>query len=64
MPLDSSSEADKTAPRTRIEPVGITRDRTYEVEFGQRDNDETELFYMKDLDSGPRSDAWKVQRLS
>ncbi|RFN46279.1 hypothetical protein FIE12Z_9476 [Fusarium flagelliforme] len=64
IPLGSNSEADKTAPRTRIDPVGITRDRTYEVEFGQRDHDETELVHMKDLDNDLRSDAWKVQRLS
>ena len=48
-PLGSSSEADKMSHDTRIDPVGITRDRTYEVEFGKRDTDETELVYMKDL---------------
>ncbi|KAJ4003976.1 hypothetical protein NW752_010938 [Fusarium irregulare] len=49
-PLGSSSDANKTSYDNRIDPVGITRDRTYEVEFGKRDSDERELVYMKDLD--------------
>lgn len=49
-PLGSNSNANKTSHDNRIDPVGITHDRTDEVEFGKRDNDETELVYMKDLD--------------
>lgn len=49
-PFRSSSDADKTSHDKRVDPVGITRDRTCEVEFGKRDNDEMELFYIKDLD--------------
>ncbi|RGP71701.1 hypothetical protein FLONG3_7005 [Fusarium longipes] len=49
-PLGKVSQGDKTPYRSRVDPVGITCDRTYEVEFNQRDNDETQLFYMKDLD--------------
>ncbi|RGP79401.1 integral membrane [Fusarium longipes] len=49
-PLGTTSQVDKTAHRSRVEPLGITCDRTYEVEFGQRDTDETQLVYMKDLE--------------
>ncbi|KAJ4141786.1 hypothetical protein NW768_001004 [Fusarium equiseti] len=59
-PLGSSSHADKTPSHLRIDPVGITCDRTYEVEFGERDNDDTELFYMKDLNQDLTSTKYNV----
>jgi hypothetical protein len=49
-PLGTTSQVDKTLHRSRIDPIGITCDRTYEVEFDRRETDETQLFYMKDLD--------------
>ncbi|WXC49335.1 hypothetical protein QX201_009018 [Fusarium graminearum] len=49
-PLGTTSQVDKTAYRSHVDPIGITCDRTYEVEFGHKDNDETELFHMKDME--------------
>jgi hypothetical protein len=46
-PLGTTSHVDKT-PRSRVDPLGITCNRTYEVEYGQ--TDETQLVPMKDLD--------------
>ncbi|KAF4992906.1 hypothetical protein FGRMN_6849 [Fusarium graminum] len=48
-PLDEVGQGDKTSHHSRVDPVGIICSRTYEVEFGQKDNDETQLFYMKDF---------------
>ncbi|XEV06083.1 hypothetical protein FSHL1_011370 [Fusarium sambucinum] len=49
-PLGTTSQVDKTAFRLHVYPIGITCDRTYEIEFGHKDNDEMELFHMKDMD--------------
>ncbi|GKU15511.1 unnamed protein product, partial [Fusarium langsethiae] len=51
--LGTTSHVDKTPPSS-IDPVGITCNRTYEVEYGQ--TDETHLVPMKDIDMGWHSD--------
>ncbi|KAF5672319.1 integral membrane protein PTH11 [Fusarium heterosporum] len=48
-PLGTVCQGDKTPHHSRVDPVGITCSRTYEVEFDQKDSDEAQLFYMKDL---------------
>jgi hypothetical protein len=49
-PLGSSAQIGKSPHQhTRIDPVGITCDRTYEVQYG--DDDETYLVHMKQLDN-------------
>ncbi|CEI63206.1 hypothetical protein FVEN_g253 [Fusarium venenatum] len=52
-PLGTTSHVDKT-PASRIDPIGITCDRTYEVEYGQ--TDETHLVAMKDIEMDWRSE--------
>ncbi|KAI1072972.1 hypothetical protein LB507_009021 [Fusarium sp. FIESC RH6] len=47
--LGTTSKVDKTNhSHSRVDPVGITCDRSYEVEYGN--NDEVQLVYMKDMD--------------
>ncbi|KAH7173254.1 uncharacterized protein B0J16DRAFT_293293 [Fusarium flagelliforme] len=38
----------------RVDPIGITCDRTYEVEYGMGDDDETYLVHMKTMDHGSK----------
>jgi hypothetical protein len=59
-PLGTTSQVDRTAHLSRVDPMGITCNRTYEVEFGQKDTDETQLFYMKDLDLEQMSEDTKA----
>jgi hypothetical protein len=52
-PLGTTSHVDKTPP-SRIDPIGITCNRTYEVEYNQ--TDETHLVAMKDIEMDWRSE--------